>query len=352
MGQTKRLYEIKGLHCVNCASKIEHELNQLPYVQSAVVNSLTSKAILEVEEELDKYLIFNDVESIATRIEYGVTVKEIDENSVSKKPIKAQENNEDHHSHDHGHSHHGKSFKKKRIIKFVIAISLAIGGILTKDIISLVFFIAAYLVIGGDILLIAGKNIVKGQVFDENFLMSIATIGAFLIGEYPEAIGVMLFYQVGELFQELAVNKSRDSISELMDIRPDHANLKLSNGDISSVSPEEIYIDDIIIVKPGEKIPLDGVIVKGDSQIDTSALTGESVPRVVKERDEVLAGSINKTSLIEVRVNKEFSESTVSKILELVENASNKKAPTEKFITKFARYYTPIVVVLAILLAF
>ena len=370
MGQTKRLYEIKGLRCVNCASKIEHELNQLPYVQSAVVNSLTSKAILEVEEELDKYLIFNDVESIATRIEYGVTVKEIDENSVSKRPIKVQENvkvintnqkknnnnskdkNEDHHSHHHGHSHYGESFKKKRIIKFVIGISLAIGGILTKDIVSLVFFIASYLVIGGDILLIAGKNIIKGQVFDENFLMSIATIGAFLIGEYPEAIGVMLFYQIGELFQELAVNKSRNSISELMDIRPDHANLKLSNGDISSVSPEEVYIDDIIIVKPGEKIPLDGVIVKGDSQIDTSALTGESVPRAVKERDEVLAGSINQTSLIEVRVNKEFSESAVSKILELVENASNKKAPTEKFITKFARYYTPIVVVLAILLAF
>ncbi|HAK42013.1 MAG TPA: cadmium-translocating P-type ATPase [Clostridium sp.] len=370
MGQTKRLYEIKGLHCVNCASKIEHELNQLPYVQSAVVNSLTSKAILEVEEEFDKYLIFNDVESIATRIEHGVTVKEIDENSVGKRPIKVHGNvkvintnqkkdnnnskdkNENHHSHDHGHSHYGESFKKKRIIKFVIGISLAIGGILTKDIVSLVFFIASYLVIGGDILLIAGKNIIKGQVFDENFLMSIATVGAFLIGEYPEAIGVMLFYQIGELFQELAVNKSRNSISELMDIRPDHANLKLSNGDISSVSPEEVYIDDIIIVKPGEKVPLDGVIVKGDSQIDTSALTGESVPRVVKERDEVLAGSINKTSLIEVRVNKEFGESTVSKILELVENASNKKAPTEKFITKFARYYTPIVVALAILLTF
>lgn len=377
MGQTKRLYEIKGLHCANCAVKIEHELNQLPYVHSAVVNSVTSKAILEVEEALDKEVVFNDVEGIATRIEHGVTVKEIDRNSISKKPVKVRGNikavnnsdsesnnnsikkseDNDAHDHDHGHGHdhnhsHGEGFKKKQIIKFVIGISFAIAGVLTKDIMSLIFFIASYLVIGGDILFVAGKNIMRGQVFDENFLMSIATIGAFIIGEYPEAIGVMLFYQVGELFQELAVNKSRNSISELMDIRPDHANLKLDNGDISSVSPEEVNIDDIIIVKPGEKIPLDGVIVKGDSQIDTSALTGESVPRVVKERDEVLAGSINKTSLIEVRVSKEFGESTVSKILELVENASNKKAPTEKFITKFARYYTPIVVVLAILLAF
>ncbi|GAA0766480.1 heavy metal translocating P-type ATPase [Clostridium subterminale] len=374
MGQTKRLYEIQGLHSANCALKIERELNQLPYIQSAVVNSVTSKAILEVKENIDKELIFDDVESISTRIEHGVTVKEIDKNVINKKNVKVQGNtkiinsnvndskakaekfthkdsNVDNHNHDHGHNH-GQGFKKKQIIKFIIGISLAITGVLIKDMVSIFLFIAAYLVIGGDILLIAGKNIIKGQVFDENFLMSIATIGAFLIGEYPEAIGVMLFYQVGEFFQELAINKSRNSISELMNIRPDHANLKLSNGDISSVSPEEVSIGDIIVIKPGEKIPLDGVIVKGDSQIDTSALTGESVPRVVKERDEVLAGSINKTSLIEVKITKEFSESTVSKILELVENASNKKAPTEKFITKFAKYYTPIVVILAILLAF
>ncbi len=374
MGQTKRLYEIQGLHCANCALKIERELNQLSYVQSAVVNSVTSKAILEVDENTNREIIFDDVESISTRIEHGVRVKEIEKNIISKKNVKVQGNvksinssskdnkvkeekvtYKDFHSDDHVHNHnhdHGEGFKKKQIIKFIIGISLAVAGVLTKDMISLFLFIASYLVIGGDILLIAGKNIIKGQVFDENFLMSIATIGAFLIGEYPEAIGVMLFYQIGEFFQQLAVNKSRNSISELMDIRPDHANLKLSNGDISSVSPEEVGIGDIIVVKPGEKIPLDGVVVRGDSQIDTSALTGESVPRVVKERAEVLAGSINKTSLIEVKITKDFSESTVSKILELVENASNKKAPTEKFITKFARYYTPIVVILAILLAF
>ncbi len=374
MGQTKRLYEIQGLHCANCALKIERELNQLSYVQSAVVNSVTSKAILEVDEDTNREIIFDDVESISTRIEHGVRVKEIEKNTISKKNVKVQGNiksinsnsndnkvkeekvtYKDSHSDDYVHNHnhdHGEGFKKKQIIKFIIGISLAVAGVLAKDMISLFLFIASYLVIGGDILLIAGKNIIKGQVFDENFLMSIATIGAFLIGEYPEAIGVMLFYQIGEFFQELAVNKSRNSISELMNIRPDHANLKLSNGDISSVSPEEVGVGDIIVVKPGEKIPLDGVVVRGDSQIDTSALTGESVPRVVKERAEVLAGSINKTSLIEVKITKEFSESTVSKILELVENASNKKAPTEKFITKFARYYTPIVVILAILLAF
>ncbi len=354
--------------------KIERELNQLSYVQSAVVNSVTSKAILEVDEDTNREIIFDDVESISTRIEHGVRVKEIEKNTISKKNVKVQGNiksinsnsndnkvkeekvtYKDSHSDDYVHNHnhdHGEGFKKKQIIKFIIGISLAVAGVLAKDMISLFLFIASYLVIGGDILLIAGKNIIKGQVFDENFLMSIATIGAFLIGEYPEAIGVMLFYQIGEFFQELAVNKSRNSISELMNIRPDHANLKLSNGDISSVSPEEVGVGDIIVVKPGEKIPLDGVVVRGDSQIDTSALTGESVPRVVKERAEVLAGSINKTSLIEVKITKEFSESTVSKILELVENASNKKAPTEKFITKFARYYTPIVVILAILLAF
>jgi len=335
---------------------------------------VTSKAILEVEDGIDEELIFDDVESISTRIEHGVRVKEIDKSIINKKSVKVQGNiksinsnsndnkvkeekatykdfHGDEHVHNHNHDH-GEGFKKKQIIKFIIGISFAVTGVLTKDMVSLLLFIVAYLVIGGDILLIASKNIIKGQVFDENFLMSIATVGAFLIGEYPEAIGVMLFYQVGEFFQELAVNKSRNSISELMNIRPDYANLKLNNGDISSVSPEEVGIGEIIIVKPGEKIPLDGVIVRGDSQIDTSALTGESVPRVVKERDEVLAGSINKTSLIEVKITKEFSESTVSKILELVENASSKKSPTEKFITKFARYYTPIVVILAILLAF
>lgn len=258
MGQTKRLYEIQGLHCANCALKIERELNQLPYIQSAVVNSVTSKAILEVKEDIDKELIFDDVESISTRIEHGVTVKEIDKNvkvqgntkiinsnvndsKAKEEKFTHKDSHVDNHNHDHGHNH-GQGFKKKQIIKFIIGISLAVTGVLIKDMVSIFLFIAAYLVIGGDILLIAGKNIIKGQVFDENFLMSIATIGAFLIGEYPEAIGVMLFYQVGELFQELAINKSRNSILELMNIRPDHANLKLSNGDISSVSDRKSVV--------------------------------------------------------------------------------------------------------------
>ena len=191
---------------------------------------------------------------------------------------------------------------------------------------------------------------IKGEVFDENFLMSIATIGAFAIGEFPEAVAVMLFYQVGELFQDYAVDKSRKSIVSLMDIRPDYANVK-RNGELKKVNPKEVQIGEIIVVKPGEKIPLDGVVIKGYSMVDTSALTGEPVPREIKEKDEVLSGCVNISGLIEIEVTKEFGESTVSKILDLVENASNKKSKSENFITKFAKYYTPIVVFIALILA-
>lgn len=190
----------------------------------------------------------------------------------------------------------------------------------------------------------------RGQVFDENFLMSVATIGAFAIGEFAEGVAVMLFYQIGEFFQGRAVNRSRKSIADLMDIRPDYANLKLEN-EVKKVSPQEVKINDYIVIKPGEKVPLDGVVVEGESMVDTSALTGESVPREVKKDNDVLGGFINKNGVLTVKVSKEFEESTVSKILELVENASSKKAPTENFITKFARYYTPIVVFAALGLA-
>ena len=197
----------------------------------------------------------------------------------------------------------------------------------------------------------AVRNIFRGKVFDENFLMAVATIGAFAIGEFPEAVAVMLFYQVGELFQSYAVDKSRKSIASLMDIRPDYANIE-KDGKIEKVDPDEVKIGDIIIVKTGEKIPLDGVVVEGRSSLDTMALTGESVPRVVKTEDEVLSGCINKDGLLKIRVTKEFGESTVSKILDLVENASSKKSKSENFITKFAKYYTPTVVIIAVLLAF
>ena len=211
-------------------------------------------------------------------------------------------------------------------------------------------YLVVYVLIGGDIVKRAVTNIFRGEVFDENFLMSVATIGAFFIGEYPEAVAVMLFYQVGEWFQSAAVDQSRKSIAKLMDIRPDSANL-LVNGQIKAVAPDTIEIGQQILVKPGEKVPLDGQIIDGSSMVDTSALTGESVPRTVKVGDEILGGFINKNGALTINVTKKFWDSTVSKILDLVENASSKKAPAENFISKFARYYTPVVVVLAVLLA-
>lgn len=215
---------------------------------------------------------------------------------------------------------------------------------------ELILFLAAYFVIGGDVVKKAVKNIGQGQIFDENFLMMIATVGAFIVGEYAEAVAVMLFYQVGECFQSYAVNRSRKSIADLMDIRPDYANV-IRDGETVEVSPEEVAIGEIIVVKPGERIPLDGVITKGSSSLDTMALTGESVPRDVTEGEAVISGCVNQSGVLEVRVTKNFGESTVAKILNLVENAGNRKAEAEHFITKFARYYTPLVVGCAALLA-
>ena len=217
--------------------------------------------------------------------------------------------------------------------------------------ITLIIFLLSYFIVGGDVVKEAVQNIINGQVFDENFLMTVATIGAFLVSENTEAVAVMLFYQVGELFQAYAVNKSRKSIAELMDIRPDYANLKDKDGKTTVVDPYDVKIDDIIVVKPGEKIPLDGIIIKGNASLDTSALTGESILRDVSEGEKVISGSVNTDGLIEIEVKKEFEQSTVSKILELVENASDKKAQTEDFIKKFAKYYTPIVCILALALA-
>ena len=243
---------------------------------------------------------------------------------------------------------------KKRGIKIIISAILFVLALVipfSNEWINNGLFIISYLVVGCEILKKAVRNIFRGKVFDENFLMVVATIGAFAIGEFPEAVAVMLFYQVGELFQSYAVDKSRKSIASLMDIRPDYANIE-KDGKIEKVDPDEVKIGDIIIVKTGEKIPLDGVVVEGRSSLDTMALTGESVPRVVKTEDEVLSGCINKDGLLKIRVTKEFGESTVSKILDLVENASSKKSKSENFITKFAKYYTPTVVIIAVLLAF
>lgn len=237
-----------------------------------------------------------------------------------------------------------------RIIIGAAVLATAVLLSLNNEWLQIAIFIISYIIVGGDVVKRAVKNIFKGQVFDENFLMSIATIGAFFIGEYPEGVAVMLFYQVGELFQSYAVGKSRKSIASLMDIRPDYANVK-KGDELVKVDPDEVQIGDIIVIKAGEKIPLDGKVIEGSSMIDTSALTGESVPREVEVGSDILSGCININGVITAEVTKEFGESTVSKILDLVENASSKKSNSEQFITKFARYYTPVVVIIAVFLA-
>jgi Cd2+/Zn2+-exporting ATPase len=245
-------------------------------------------------------------------------------------------------------------YMKKRLWRIIIGGVVLLGAALlpiNNPWIKLALFIISYIIVGGDVVLMALRNIFKGNVFDENFLMSLATIGAFFVGEYPEAVAVMLFYQVGELFQSYAVAQSRKSISSLMDIRPDYANVKRGN-EIVTIDPDEVQIGDIIVIKPGEKVPLDGKVIDGSSMLDTTALTGESVPREIETGDDILSGCINMNGVLTVEVTKEFGESTVSKILDLVENASSKKSNSERFITKFARYYTPIVVIIAVILAF
>ncbi len=267
---------------------------------------------------------------------------------MEKEGDQAYDKDEDELGHSHDHSHYGGKDMKGIIVGSVIfaaALILPIDGIP-----EILLFLAAYFLIGGEVILRAVRNLTRGQVFDENFLMTIATIGAFAIGEYPEGVAVMLFYQVGEYFQDQAVNRSRKSIADLMDIRPDYANLAKGEETLK-VNPMKVRTGDKIIIRPGEKVPLDGIVMEGASSMDTAALTGESIPRDVNVGDSVLSGFINKQGLLKVNVEKEYNESTVSKILELVENAASKKAPTENFITKFARYYTPAVVFFALGLA-
>lgn len=242
--------------------------------------------------------------------------------------------------------------QKKTLVRIILSAVLLVAAALipVDGIVKLVLFLIPYAVIGWDVLWKAIRNIAHGQVFDENFLMAIATVGAFALGEYPEGVAVMLFYQVGELFQSYAVGRSRQSIAALMDIRPDYANIE-QDGKLVQVDPEDVAVGDTIVIKAGEKIPLDGVVLEGSSAVDTAALTGESLPRDVDPGDDVVSGCINQSGLLKVRVTKVFGESTVAKILDLVENSSSKKARAENFITRFARYYTPVVVIGAVLLA-
>lgn len=296
-------------------------------------------------------LIQHEVNGIEDGVVVQLKVKDHIHHHVDE-AIHDHDGQDNDYGHDHGHSHGAGEVKLTTWLRLGIGAVLFVMGIAVAlpATVALVVYLVGYLIIGGDVLLRAAKNIKRGKVFDENFLMAVATIGAFAIREYPEAVAVMLFYQIGELFQDIAVSKSRASIASLMDIRPDVAWLKV-DGDIKQVAAASVDVGDIICVKPGERIPLDGVVVGGKSLIDTSALTGESVPRSIGIDDTALSGAVNQSAVIDIKTTKLYGDSTVARILDLVENATNKKAETEKFITKFARYYTPAVVYMALALA-
>ncbi|MCW8064679.1 heavy metal translocating P-type ATPase [Enterococcus lactis] len=323
-------YRLEGLDCANCAMKIEKGVQKINGVKEATVNFTSGKLTIDAEED-HLATIEQETKKVVKELEPDVKVTEIDKKKVS----------------EHGN-------EKERNTLFRILFSLAgIALLLLFDFnepIRLIGYLLIYLLIGYDVVKKAVMNIVKGKIFDENFLMSVATIGAMLIGEYPEAVAVMLFYQIGEYFQGLAVSHSRKSIRELMAIRPETAHVQTAEG-LMTVNPEDVLIGQFVLVKPGERVPLDGTIIEGESLVDTSALTGESVPKSVYVGETVLSGFINKNKPFLVQVEKSYENSTISKLLELVENASSKKAPAENFITKFARYYTPVVVGLAVLLA-
>ena len=323
-------YRLEGLDCANCAMKIEKGVQKINGVKEATVNFTSGKLTIDAEED-HLATIEQEIKKVVKELEPDVKVTEIDKEKVS----------------EHGN-------EKERNTLFRILFSLAgIALLLLFDFnepIRLIGYLLIYLLIGYDVVKKAVMNIVKGKIFDENFLMSVATIGAMLIGEYPEAVAVMLFYQIGEYFQGLAVSHSRKSIRELMAIRPETAHVQTAEG-LMTVNPEDVQIGQFVLVKPGERVPLDGTIIEGESLVDTSALTGESVPKSVYVGETVLSGFINKNKPFLVQVEKSYENSTISKLLELVENASSKKAPAENFITKFARYYTPVVVGLAVLLA-
>lgn len=387
---------LSGLTCANCANKIETKVNNMNGVKEATLNFTTSTLIIELNGERHDDDIILEAKSIINKLEPGVKVFNKNESNIIPKEVnkctsdtcsienknekenhthdknhshsnfrgeshehsseKPHEHSHEHsHDHSHGHSHdhsHGEAVSLKENMRLIIgAIVYAIALISTEgSILSVVLFALSYVLVGGEVVLTAIKNILRGEVFDENFLMTVATLGAFFVGEFPEGVAVMLFYQIGEVFQSYAVNRSRKSITSLMNIRADYANV-LKDGKEEKVNPETVNIDDVIIIKPGERVPLDGIVLDGTSFVDTSALTGESVPREVSTGEDILAGFINTNGVLKVKVTKNFKESTVSRILELVENASNKKAPTEKFITRFARIYTPIVVFSALALA-
>ena len=348
---------LKGLGCANCAAKIEKKVNDLEEVKEAALNFAVGFILIDINEGYNLNYVKSKVNEIVNSLEPDVVVSEYKSVKIKNLNIKEGSAKIDNHKQISpreikSQQDEKKENKFKENIPLFLGIAIYLLSVLffQDKSYGVILFLVSYVLVGYEVIISALKNILKGEVFDENFLMSVATIGAFAIKEYPEAVAVMIFYEIGEMFQDYAVSKSRKSISSLMDIKADFANV-LINDKETKVSPEDVNINDIIIVRPGERIPLDGIVTEGTSSLDTSALTGETVPRNISVGEEILSGSINISGVLKIKVTKGYGESTVARILELVENASSKKAKTEKFITKFAKIYTPVVVGLAVLLA-
>ncbi len=336
----KKTYSLDQLDCAACAAKMEEAASQVPGVEELRINFLTKTMSLTASEDHFEQVAQN-VMAACQRVEPECRVCEVKQDTAA------------HHDHGHAHGHDHEEGEEHHSLGLigVGAVLFVAGLLLPEGLWRWAALIAAYVVAGGEVLLRAAKNILRGQVFDENFLMAIASLGAMLMGEATEAVAVMLFYQIGEWFQDRAVDKSRASIAQLMDIRPDHANHVLADGSVEVVPPQSLKAGDILLVKPGERIPLDGIILEGTSTLNTSALTGESIPRDVAEGDTVLSGCVNQTGVLRLRATGAYESSTVARILRLVEDSGERKAGTERFITRFARWYTPAVCLAALLLA-
>lgn len=388
----KKKYSISGIDCANCAAKLELKMNELPEVDNVILTFATGQLLVEADD-LDKALIA--LKKLADKMEPGTVIEDLKRAEKHKKTEshdhehhhhhhhdhehecscgcehhhEHDHHEHEHHNHEHHHEHHDHSYdessktgiaaiiadEKQELINIGAGIVFFITGLVAQyyfdnSLVYISIFVISYLILGGDVLVTALKNLFRGKVFDENFLMGIATIGAFIIGEYPEAVGVMLFYRIGELFEDIAVGKSRKQIMEAVDMRPEMVRL-VTNGKSVPCDPEEIKVGDIIEVRVGDRIPLDGKITRGSSRIDTSAVTGEPMPVSVSEGSHVLSGCINVSGVIYLEVEKPLEESMVSRILEAVENAAASKPAIDRFITKFAAIYTPFVVLAALVTA-
>jgi len=332
----KKMLKIGGVNCPDCLGKIEKKIVSMDEIESASMNVIDKVLTINIKSDIDCDDTLAKVEKTIKKTEREASVRVVTSNSTNDDQDESSENNK----------------LRRKLIYGIIGIIFFVLALIIREpyLVQLGLYIVAFIFIGLDVVLKAVRNIFTGKVFDENFLMSIATIGAFCVGEFSEAVLVILLYKIGQFLEEKAINKSRKSIKALMDIRPDYANLKVGD-DVKKVSPDDVQIDDFILVKPGERVPLDGKVVDGISSVDTKAITGESVPRNIESGDSIYSGFINGSGLLTIKVEKIFAESTVNRILELVQNASSKKSQTESFFTKFARIYTPIVVGAAVIIA-